>query len=314
MTFACVFPGQGAQKVGMMAGLAEAHPQVEETFAEASEALGEDLWKLADEGPAEQLNQTRNAQPVLLAAEVSIWRIWRQRGGPPPACLAGHSFGEYSALVAAGALEFSSAVPLVRRRGDLMQHAAGEGIGSMAAVLGLEDEQVRDICARMSSSDAVVEAANFNAPGQVVLSGHRPAVEQAAEACREAGARRALLLDVSVPAHSSLMRVAVAPYVDALEATEFANPEIPVVNNVDVRAETDPDRIRDALQRQLYSPVRWAESILWMTEQDVDLQIEMGPGKILTGLARRIDKSMHGLCLEAPDDLEQALREVEDAG
>ena len=298
----------------MMADLAEAHPQVEETFAEASEALGEDLWKLADEGPAEQLNQTCNAQPVLLAAEVSIWRIWQQRGGPPPACLAGHSFGEYSALVAAGALEFSSAVPLVRRRGDLMQHAAGEGVGSMAAVLGLEDEQVREICAQMSSSDAVVEAANFNAPGQVVLSGHRPAVERAAEACREAGARRALLLDVSVPAHSSLMRVAVDSYADALEATEFANPKIPVVNNVDVRAETDPDRIRDALQRQLYSPVRWAESILWMTKQDVDLQIEMGPGKILTGLARRIDKSMRGLCLEAPGDLEQALREVEDAG
>lgn len=314
MTFACVFPGQGAQKVGMMADLAEAHPQVEETFAEASEALGEDLWKLADEGPAEQLNQTRNAQPVLLAAEISIWRIWQQHGGSSPTFLAGHSFGEYSALVAAGALEFSSAVPLVRRRGDLMQHAAGEGVGSMAAILGLEDEQVHKICAQISSSDAVVEAANFNAPGQVVLSGHRPAVEQATEACREAGARRALLLDVSVPAHSSLMRVAVDDYAEALEVTEFTNPQIPVVNNVDVQAEADPVRIREALQRQLYSPVRWAESILWMTEQGVDLQIEMGPGKILTGLARRIDKSMRGLCLEAPDDLEQALKEAADAG
>ena len=314
MTFACVFPGQGAQKVGMMGDLAAAHPQVEETFAEASEALGEDLWKLADEGPAEQLNQTRNAQPVLLAAEISIWRLWQQREGPSPAYLAGHSFGEYAALVAAGALEFSSAVPLVRRRGDLMQQAAGEGIGSMAAVLGLGDAQVREICAQTSSSDAVVEAANFNAPGQVVLSGHRAAVERATEACREAGARRAMLLDVSVPAHSSLMQEAVNHYAEALEAAEFASPEIPVINNVDVQAETDPACIRDALERQLYSPVRWAESILWMTKQGVNLQIEMGPGKILTGLGRRIDKSLRGLCLETPDNLNQALEETADAG
>lgn len=314
MTFACVFPGQGAQKVGMMAGLADAYPQIAETFVEASEALGEDLWRLADEGPAEQLNQTRNAQPVLLAAEISIWKIWRQRGGLLPACLAGHSFGEYSALVAAGALEFSNAVPLVRRRGDLMQQAVSEGVGSMAAVLGLEDAQVCEICAQTSSPDSVVEAANFNAPGQVVLSGHRPAVERATEACREAGARRAMLLDVSVPAHSSLMQAAVDRYAEALEAVEFADPEIPVVNNVDVRVETDPASIRDALKRQLHSPVRWAESILWMTGQGVDLQIEMGPGKILTGLGRRIDKSMRGLCLEAPDDLEQALEETADAG
>ena len=298
----------------MMADLAEAYPVVAETFAEASEALGEDLWKLADQGPPGQLNQTRNAQPVLLAAEISIWRIWRQLGGPAPACLAGHSFGEYSALVAAGALEFSRAVPLVRRRGDLMQKAVGEGVGSMAAVLGLEDAQVREICARMSSPDAVVEPANFNAPGQVVLSGHRPAVERAAEACREAGARRAVLLEVSVPAHSSLMRAAVDDYSEALEAAEFASPEIPVVNNVDVRAESDPARIRDALGRQLCSPVRWTESILWMTERGVDLQIEMGPGKILTGLGRRISKSVRGLCLETSENLAQALEEVADAG
>ena len=314
MTFTCVFPGQGAQKVGMMSDLAAAYPQVEETFAEASEVLGEDLWKLAEEGPADQLNQTRNAQPALLAAEISIWRIWRQRGGPLPVCLAGHSFGEYSALVAAGALEFSGAVPLVRCRGDLMQQAVDAGVGSMAAVLGLEDEQVRGICAQKSSSDAVVEPANFNAPGQVVLSGHRLAVEQAVEACRKGGARRAILLDVSVPAHSSLMRPAIDRYAEALEAVEFTCPQIPVVNNVDVRAETDPARIRDALKRQLCSPVRWTESILWVTGQGVDVQVEMGPGKILTGLARRINKSMHGLCLETPDSLEQALEEIGNAG
>lgn len=314
MTFACVFPGQGAQKVGMMDRLAKAHPEIEETFAEASEALGEDLWGLASEGPAEQLNQTRNSQPVLLAAEISIWRVWRRQGGPLPACLAGHSFGEYSAWVAAGALAFSSAAPLVRLRGDLMQQAVDAGVGSMAAVLGLEDAEVRDVCARISSPGAVVETANFNAPGQVVLSGHRAAVERAAEACREAGARRALLLEVSVPAHSSLMRPAVDRYAEALEAVAITRPEIPVVNNVDVRAETAPARIRDALKRQLYSPVRWTESILWMAERGVDLQIEMGPGKILTGLSRRISQSMRGLCLDAPDSLEQALGEVGHAG
>lgn len=314
MAFACVFPGQGAQKVGMMASLAEAHPEIEETFAEASEALDEDLWELVSEGPAEQLNQTRNSQPVLLAAEISIWRVWRQHGGPLPAYLAGHSFGEYSALVAAGALEFSSAAPLVRLRGDLMQQAVETGVGSMAAVLGLEDGEVRDVCAQISSPDAVVETANFNAPGQVVLSGHRSAVERATEACREAGARRAMLLDVSVPAHSSLMRPAVDHYAEALEAVEFTRPEISVVNNVDVSVETAPERIRDALKRQLYSPVRWTESILWMAEHGVGMQIEMGPGKILTGLSRRISKSVRGLCLESPDSLEQALGEIGNAG
>lgn len=298
----------------MMASLAEAYPEIEATFAEASETLGEDLWKLVNEGPAAQLDQTRNAQPVLLATEISIWRVWRQHGGPLPTYLAGHSFGEYSALVAAGSLEFSSAAPLVRLRGDLMQQAVEADVGSMAAVLGLEDAEVREICTQISSPDAVVETANFNAPGQVVLSGHRSAVEKAMEACREAGARRAVLLDVSVPAHSSLMRPAVDRYAEALEAVEFTRPEISVVNNVDVSVETAPARIRDALKRQLYSPVRWTESILWMAERGVDVQVEMGPGKILTGLSRRIRKSMRGLCLESPDSLEHALGEVGNAG
>ena len=310
--FACVFPGQGAQKPGMMSALAEGFPLVAETFAEAADSLGEDLWGLAESGPAETLNETRNAQPVLLASQVAIWRICQQQGGPAPAYLAGHSFGEYSALVAAGVLEFAAAVPLVRRRGELMQQATGQGVGSMAAVLGLEDGEVRDICARISEPGAVVEAANFNAPGQVVLSGHRPAVEQAVEACREGGARRAMLLDVSVPAHSSLMRAAVADYAQALGEANFSTPAIPVVNNVDVAIESEPARIRDALSRQLHSPVRWTESILWLAQQQVRLQVEMGPGRILTGLARRIDKSMQGLCVETPEDLEMALKEVQD--
>ena len=312
MTFACVFPGQGAQKVGMMSGLADVYPEVPQTFSEASEILGEDLWELVDEGPAERLNQTRNAQPALLAAEISIWRIWRRHGGARPAYFAGHSFGEYSSLVAAGALDFSAAVPLVRCRGELMQQAVAAGVGSMAAVLGLDDDQVRGICAQLSAPDAVVDAANFNAPGQVVLSGHRPAVEQAVEVCKAEGARRAMLLDVSAPAHSSLMRPAAERYAEALEATAFTSPEIPVVNNVDAKMETDPARIRDALERQLYSPVLWTESILWMMEQGIEMQIEMGPGKILTGLARRIDKSLAGLCVDSPDSLKQALEEVSD--
>ncbi len=314
MTLACVFPGQGAQKVGMMSGFADSCPEVAQTFAEASEALGEDLWRLVDQGPAEQLNQTRNAQPALLAAEISVWRIWRQHGGGMPTYFAGHSFGEYTALVAAGALEFSAAVPLVRRRGELMQQAVPDGVGSMAAVLGLDDEQVREVCGQVSVSDAVVEAANFNAPGQVVLSGHRVAVEQAVEACKEAGARRAMLLEVSVPAHSALMRPAAERYAEALEAVDFVTPETPVVNNVDAGMESDPVRIRDALARQLYSPVRWTESILWMMGQGIHMQVEMGPGKILTGLARRIDRSLSGLCVDSLDSLEQALKEASDAG
>ena len=297
----------------MMTSLSRAYPQVGETFSEASDAVGEDLWKLVAEGPPERLNRTRNTQPVLLAAEVSIWRIWQACAGARPACLAGHSFGEYAALVAAGSLEFASAVLLVRRRGELMQQAVGTGIGSMAAVLGLEDDQVRAICTRLSSPGAVVEAANFNSPTQVVLSGHRLAVEQAVEVCREAGARRAMLLDVSVPAHSCLMRQAAERYAAVLDEVEIAAPGIPVVNNVDVLTETDPRRIRDALERQLYSPVRWTESILWLLDQGAAFQVEMGPGKILMGLSRRISQTIRGICLETPEDLESALKEAKNA-
>ena len=307
MKFCCVFPGQGAQAVGMMAALAERYSEVEQTFAEASATLGEDLWQLVSEGPADRLGQTCNTQPALLASEIAIWRIWQARGGARPDWLAGHSFGEYTALVVAGALPFSDALALVRRRGELMMQAVPAGVGSMAAVLGLEDERIREICTRLSTPDAVVEAANFNAPGQVVLSGYRAAVEQAVAACQEAGARRAMVLDVSVPAHCSLMEPIVEEYAEALKSAPFATPEIPVINNVDVRSETEPQRIRDALRRQLVAPVRWTESIRWFAGQGMAAQLETGPGKILTGLLKRIHRTATGYALETPEGLEQAL-------
>lgn len=313
MSWAGLFPGQGAQRVGMLAELAGAYPQVRETFAEASEAVGGDLWQLASEGPAEALNQTRNTQPVLLAAGLAVWRLWEACGGPRPSCFAGHSLGEYAALVAAGALPLPDAARLVRRRGELMQAAVPEGLGGMAAVLGLGDAEVRAVCARLSTPDAVVEAANFNAPGQIVLSGHRQAVEAAAAACREAGARRAVVLEVSVPSHSSLMRAAAERFAADLAAAPFAAPHTPVINNADVRAETEPARIRDALARQLHSPVRWADGILEIIGQGATMLLEFGPGRVLTGLNRRIDKTVPGMDAATPETLEHALRETANA-
>lgn len=313
MSVAGLFPGQGAQSVGMLAELEAAYPQVRETFAEASEAVGDDLWRLASEGPAEALNRTRNTQPALLAAGVAAWRVWEAHGGSRPACFAGHSLGEYAALVAAGALPLPDAARLVRRRGELMQAAVPEGIGGMAAVLGLGDGEAREICARLSMPDAVVDAVNFNAPGQVVLSGHRQAVEAAAAACREAGARRAVMLDVSVPSHSSLMQPAAESFKADLAAAPFAAPHTPVLNNVDVRAEAEPERIREALARQLHAPVRWTDGILEIIKQGATVLLEFGPGRVLTGLNRRIDKTVTGMNVESPDTLEHALRETADA-
>ncbi len=313
MKIAGLFPGQGAQSVGMLAELEAAYPQVRETFEEASEAVGDDLWRLASEGPAEDLNQTRNTQPVLLAAGLAAWRVWEAYGGLRPACFAGHSLGEYTALAAAGALPLPEAAKLVRWRGELMQTAVPEGIGGMAAVLGLGDAEVREICARRSLSEEVVEAANFNAPGQVVLSGHRGAVEAAAAACREAGARRAVLLDVSVPSHSSLMQTAAESFAAALSAAPFAPPHTPVFNNVDACAETEPERIRKALVRQMHSPVRWSDGILEIIRQGATMLLEFGPGRVLTGLNRRIDKAAAGMSVESPATLEHALRETADA-
>ena len=312
MKFACVFPGQGAQSVGMLAELIADAPEMSETLAEASDALSEDLAQLASEGPMEKLSQTRNTQPVLLAMEVGLWRTWCARGGTMPSFLAGHSFGEYAAWVASGALSLADATSLARLRGELMQGAVPEGEGGMAAILGLEDEQVEKICAERSRPDAQVQVANYNCPGQVVLSGHRAAVQETGNACKEKGARRVLELAVSVPAHSALMRGIGASFREALDAVSFRAPDLPVVNNTDTRVEQEPGRIRDALEKQLYSPVRWSRGVQWMAQQDVGTIIEMGPGKILSGLNRRIDRNLRSFCIETPQTLETALAEVHD--
>lgn len=293
---AFVFPGQGSQSLGMLADFAERTP-VRQAFQEASGALDMDLWTLAQEGPDTSLNRTENTQPVLLTAGVALWKLWEQSGGPRPALLAGHSLGEYTALTCAGVISLGDAVRLVRTRGKLMQSAVAEGEGAMAAILGLDDDQVRNACAD-AAGDGVVEAVNFNAPGQVVIAGDRAAVERAVEACKAAGAKRAMPLPVSVPSHCALMKPAAEKLAAELENVNFHAPELPVINNVDVSRETDPARIREALVGQLYSPVRWVETVQALAADGVDTLYECGPGKVLSGLAKRIDRSLAAKPLE----------------
>ncbi len=311
MSIACVFPGQGAQSVGMLRALSEAHSQVRETFDEASQGLGLDLWALASEGPKEALDRTENTQPVMLCAGVAVWRVWRAQGGCLPRMMAGHSLGEYTALVCAGALEFSDAVTLVRERARLMQSAVPPGEGAMAAILGLDDAQVRTLC-EQASGERVVAAVNFNSPGQVVIAGHSDAVERALSLAREAGARRALRLAVSVPAHSPLMDPAVAPLAQHLAQLPLRSPQIPVLHNSDVASHSRADAIRDALARQLHSPVRWVETVRYMMAQGVGDILELGPGKVLTGLNRRIDRTLRGVCIQDPKGLDEALTRCEE--
>ncbi|MBE3668051.1 [acyl-carrier-protein] S-malonyltransferase [Vibrio navarrensis] len=289
--FAIVFPGQGSQAVGMLAELGEQYDIVKETFAQASEALGYDLWSLVQNGPAEDLNQTFRTQPALLASSVAIWRVWQQLGLAQPANLAGHSLGEYSALVCAGVIDFKQAIKLVELRGQLMQEAVPAGTGAMYAIIGLDDEAIAKACEDAAQGE-VVSPVNFNSPGQVVIAGSKDAVERAGVLCKEAGAKRALPLPVSVPSHCALMKPAADKLAIALESIEFNTPQLPVINNVDVVAETDPAKIKDALVRQLYSPVRWTESVELMSNQGVEKLLEMGPGKVLTGLTKRIVKSL----------------------
>lgn len=301
-----VFPGQGSQSVGMQADLAARFSELGETYAEASELLGYDLWRLVQEGPAEELDKTVVTQPAMLAAGVATWRIWRSRGGPEPAQMAGHSLGEYTALVCAGALEFADAVPLVRRRAALMQDAVPPEEAAMAAILGLEEQQVLSVCD--AAADAgVVEAVNFNAPGQVVISGQLAAVNKAVDLAKEAGARRALLLSVSVPSHSSLMRAASDALAESLEATDFSVPRLTVIGSTDVRPYAGADEIRDALRRQLYSPVQWVQTMSALFEAGADAVVECGPGKVLAGLCRRINKATPAVCIDSPDTLDKAL-------
>ncbi len=303
---AFIFPGQGSQSLGMLSEFAE-RPAVKQTFQEASGALDQDLWALAQEGPKEALNQTEITQPLLLTAGVALWRLWEQSGGPRPNVLAGHSLGEYSALTCAGVINLGDAVRLVRTRGQLMQKAVGQGEGSMAAILGLDDEQVRSACAQ-AAQGGVVEAVNFNAPGQVVIAGSVDAVERAIVACKEAGAKRAMALPVSVPSHCALMKPAAEQLADTLNSTRFHAAEMPVINNVDVAMETDPEKIRDALIRQLYSPVRWVETIQALKEQGVGHLYECGPGKVLCGLVKRIDRDMAARPLETEAAFTAALQ------
>ncbi|MEN8174281.1 MAG: ACP S-malonyltransferase [Pseudomonadota bacterium] len=307
--FSVVFPGQGSQAVGMLAALAEAFPAVQQTFEEASAAVGTDLWALTREGPAEQLNQTVHTQPAMLASGVAVWRIWQAQGDPQPLAMAGHSLGEYTALVCAGALEFSDAASLVAQRGRLMQAAVPEGSGAMAAVLGLDDDEVRKVCAA-TAEGAVVQAVNFNAPGQVVIAGDAAAVERAGAMARDAGAKRVVSLPVSVPSHCSLMRDAASELAGHLAGIEIRPPVIPVIHNVSVTSESDPDAIRRALVDQLYSPVRWVETIRTMAERGASVIVEAGPGKVLAGLVKRIDRQLAGIPFFAPEDLSKVTEAI----
>ena len=304
--FAMVFPGQGSQTVGMLADLAAQFPIVEQTFAEASDALGYDLWKLVQEGPAEELNKTWQTQPALLAASVAIYRVWQQENGAQPAMMAGHSLGEYSALVCAGVLDFKQAIRLVELRGKLMQEAVPAGTGAMSAIIGLDNYAIAKACEE-SAQGEVVSPVNFNSPGQVVIAGNKDAVERAGAACKAAGAKRALPLPVSVPSHCALMKPAADKLAIALQGIAFNAPQFPVVNNVDVKTETSPEAIRDALVRQLYSPVRWSESVEFMAGEGIEHLLEVGPGKVLTGLTKRIVDTMTAAAINDSASVSAAL-------
>lgn len=306
--FAFVFPGQGSQAVGMLAEIAAANPVVEATFREASDVLDYDLWALTQQGPAEELNKTWQTQPALLAASVALWRVWEQQGGKTPAMMAGHSLGEYSALVCAGVIDFADAVRLVELRGKLMQEAVPAGTGAMYAIIGLDDASIAKACEEAAQGE-VVSPVNFNSPGQVVIAGNKDAVERAGAACKAAGAKRALPLPVSVPSHCALMKPAADKLAVALEDITFNAPVVPVVNNVDVKCETSPEAIRSALVRQLYSPVQWTKSVEFMAAQGVTQLLEVGPGKVLTGLTKRIVDTLTASAINEPVAMSAALEQ-----
>jgi [acyl-carrier-protein] S-malonyltransferase len=305
MKTAFVFPGQGSQAIGMMRGLA-GDSEVRAVFAEASSVLGEDLWQLVEQGPVEQLNATVNTQPVMLAAGYATYRAWRAAGGNEPDFVAGHSLGEYTALVVSGALAFRDAIPLVRFRAQSMQDAVPIGTGAMAAILGLEDQRVGEVC-RAAAQGEVVEAVNFNAPSQVVIAGHKAAVERGMALAKAAGARRAVLLPVSAPFHSSLLAPAAQRLAEYLKAVRIESPRTALVNNVDVAVETDAERIRDALARQACSPVRWVEVVRRMAAEGVAHVVECGPGRVLAGLTRRIADGLQGHAIFDVDSIGQTL-------
>ncbi|MEI7917378.1 MAG: ACP S-malonyltransferase [Methylophilaceae bacterium] len=303
MKFAFFFPGQGSQSVGMMQGLADS-TVVRQTFDEASQLLGQDFWAMATE-PNETINQTTNTQPLMLTAGVATWRAWQENSVLTPAIMAGHSLGEYTALVAAGALAFKDALPLVRYRAEVMQSAVAEGVGAMAAILGLDDEIVRQVCAEGAQGE-VLEAVNLNSPGQVVIAGNKAAVERGMEIAKSKGAKRALALPVSVPSHCALMKPAAEALADYLKNVSMAAPCIPVIHNADVIAYNDVNNIKDALVRQLYSPVRWVETVQSVYNQDIKASAECGPGKVLAGLTKRIVAELPCIALINVESLTEA--------
>ncbi|EGM77823.1 malonyl CoA-acyl carrier protein transacylase [Rheinheimera sp. A13L] len=303
---ALVFPGQGSQSVGMLAELHAEFATVRDTFAEASAALGYDLWALVANGPDTELNETHRTQPALLTASVAVYRVWLEQGGATPAYLAGHSLGEYSALVCAGVFSLADAVKLVEKRGQYMQLAVPAGTGAMSAIIGLDDALIAKACAEAAQGE-VVSPVNFNSPGQVVIAGNKAAVERANELCKAAGAKRALPLPVSVPSHCALMKPAADKLADDLNSISFHTAVIPVVNNVDVVAAADAEAIKDALVRQLYSPVRWTESIEFLAAKGVDTVIELGAGKVLSGLIKRINKELNTASVTDVASLKDAL-------
>ena len=304
-----VFPGQGSQSVGMLSVLADSHSIVRETFEEASEELALNLWDLTQEGSDSELNKTENTQPAMLASGIAVYRVWTQQGGPRPAAMAGHSLGEYTALTAAGALSLADAVKLVAARGRFMQQAVPAGIGAMAAVLGLEDDQVIAVC-EAAAAGQVAQAVNFNSPGQVVIAGDLAAIERAIELATDAGAKRAVMLPVSVPSHCELMKPAAEQLESVLEELDIQMPSIEVIHNVDVSVSLTPDDIRQKLVQQLYQPVRWVETVQAMVSQGVSSVVEAGPGKVLAGLNRRIDRKINSLSVADPAGLEKALEAI----
>jgi [acyl-carrier-protein] S-malonyltransferase len=301
-SIAFVFPGQGSQKVGMLAAAHEHFSAVRATFAEASQVLGYDMWSLIQDGPQDALNLTETTQPVLLTSSVALWRAWQDETDVSPRIMAGHSLGEFSALVCAGALEFADAVALVRKRGEFMQTAVPVGQGAMAAILGLEDDVISAVCEEIAAADnSIVSAVNFNSPGQVVIAGHTAAVESASAALIEAGATKAIPLPVSAPFHTSLMKPAGDELAQAIADIQIVSPGIPVVHNVHAATELDPEKIRKVLVEQIYSPVQWTGCMQTIIDTGVGHIAECGPGKVLSGLARRIDKSLKCHSLEKPD-------------
>ena len=306
MSSAFVFPGQGSQSIGMMNSLASAFPAVQDTYAQASAVLDYDLWQVVCEGPEDRLNSTDVTQPAMLAAGVATWRIWQAQGGAMPDLMAGHSLGEYTALVCAGAMVFEDAVKLVAARGRYMQEAVPKGTGAMAAILGLDDTDVIAVC-EAAAQNEIVQAVNFNSPGQVVVAGNKAAVERAAELAKQKGAKRAMILPVSVPSHCQLMKPAADRLAQELRTITINTPAIPVINNVDVQSPGEADAIRDALARQLYQPVRWVEVIQAMTHAGMTSIIECGPGKVLVGLDKRIDKSVTHAAITDADSLTACL-------